>query len=134
MLAPSGVSGGGKHASTGRCRSGELIPWKRSCGKEIMNGKQDYLKGSYYNNPSEDDSNIWPSEEDCPGFKDSFQELCGMMVEIGVLVARACDGFVGEGEGLVGGKTVEALVAGSSASKARLLHYVRCFSSSCDAN
>lgn len=92
-----------------------------------MNGKKDTLKGSFYNNPNDDDSNIWPSEEDCPGFQDPFQELCGMMVEIGVLVARACDGFVGDGEGLVGGKTVEALVAGSGASKARLLHYVRSF-------
>jgi hypothetical protein len=58
-----------------------------------MNGKPDTLKGSYYANPVVDhpkvsdelrkqypesyNGNIWPAENDIPGFQDSFKNLGG---------------------------------------------------------
>jgi hypothetical protein len=106
-----------------------------SCGKEIMNGKPDKLKGSFYNNPSYDESpgllddtvhkNIWPQEEGCEGYEEAFKELCALMVSVGGLVARACDAIVVEGDqGLASTKSVEELVTRSRSNKARLLHYV----------
>ncbi|GAA6020138.1 hypothetical protein JCM11491_005540 [Sporobolomyces phaffii] len=102
-----------------------------SHAKEIMNGKPDLLKGSFYNNPSQDETpglrtgdaptrNIWPQEERVEGYEVAFKELCSLMVEVGGLVAAACDQLVGES---AASKSVEQLVRSSSASKARLLHY-----------
>ncbi|GAA5948953.1 hypothetical protein JCM21900_003150 [Sporobolomyces salmonicolor] len=104
-----------------------------SHGKEIMNGKPDILKGSYYNNPVYDESpglcegdapvqNIWPKEKGVEGYEEAFKELCKLMVEVGGLVAAACDQLVG-GAGAASTKSVEELVRQSHSSKARLLHY-----------
>lgn len=110
-----------------------------SCGKERMNGKLDSAKGSFYANPQWDRTpptreggpegvNLWPKNEDgVDGFEEAFKGLCKVMVEVGGLVARACQGVVGADEGgkkLANSKTVEELVMSSKANKARLLHYV----------
>ncbi|GAA5823638.1 hypothetical protein JCM5353_005084 [Sporobolomyces roseus] len=103
-----------------------------SHGKEIMNGKPDTLKGSFYNNPSQDETpglkagdtptkNIWPEEKGIEGYEATFKELCKLMVEVGRLVAAACDQLVGDES--AASKSVEELVRISQASKARLLHY-----------
>ncbi|GAA5961557.1 hypothetical protein JCM3765_002625 [Sporobolomyces pararoseus] len=103
-----------------------------SHGKEIMNGKPDTLKGSFYNNPSQDETpglkagdeptkNIWPREQGIEDYEQSFKELCKLMVEVGGLVAAACDQLVGTDSAT--SKSVEDLVRQSQASKARLLHY-----------
>ncbi|GAA5924741.1 uncharacterized protein JCM15063_005721 [Sporobolomyces koalae] len=103
-----------------------------SHGKEVMNGKPDTLKGSFYNNPSQDETpglkagdapvqNIWPREQGVEGYEEAFKELCHLMVEVGGLVAAACDQLVGSDK--ASAKSVEALVRESKASKARLLHY-----------
>ncbi|GAA5885009.1 hypothetical protein JCM6882_007190 [Rhodosporidiobolus microsporus] len=102
-----------------------------SHGKEIMNGKPDLLKGSYYNNPTGDETpglregdeptkNIWPQEEGVEGYEEAFKALCALMVRIGELVASACDQLVGK---TASQKTVKQLVCDSHSSKARLLHY-----------
>ncbi|BGP37355.1 hypothetical protein JCM10450v2_001262 [Rhodotorula kratochvilovae] len=102
-----------------------------SHGKEVMNGKPDTLKGSYYNNPSQDltpglhagdapVANIWPDEAGVEGYEAAFKELCALMVRIGELVGAACDQLVGK---TASSKTVEQLVRESHSSKARLLHY-----------
>ncbi|BGP67715.1 hypothetical protein NBRC10513v2_001035 [Rhodotorula toruloides] len=102
-----------------------------SHGKEIHNGKPDRLKGSFYNNPSQDITpglnegdeavrNIWPKEKGVEEFEVAFKELCALMVKIGELVGAACDQFVGK---TASKKTVEQLVRESHSSKARLLHY-----------
>lgn len=104
-----------------------------SWGKELMNGKRDTMKGSYYANPLSaalkveggrgkgQERNIWP-DEDCEGFKAAFDELCGVMLEVSERVARACDGFMSE-EGVgQNGKGVEHLLRESWGHKARLLH------------
>ncbi|BGP19039.1 hypothetical protein JCM10213_009251 [Rhodosporidiobolus nylandii] len=102
-----------------------------SHGKEIMNGKPDILKGSFYNNPIQDvtpglhegdepTQNIWPQEKGVEGYEETFKALCSLMVKIGQLVAGACDELVGE---TASKKTVKQLITESHSSKARLLHY-----------
>lgn len=87
----------------------------------------DTYKGSFYANPLDDPKNLWPAEDlpGCAGYKEAFETLTRFMVDVGVLVARACGPIVDEVEGLASTKSVEELVATSRASKARLLHYVR---------
>ncbi|KAJ1334376.1 hypothetical protein BSLG_007531 [Batrachochytrium salamandrivorans] len=75
-----------------------LFGW--SHGKEIMNGKPDFSKGSYYNNPTRDvppkagDSdylakfphygypNLWP--EELPELREAFMELGQLIVEVAI--------------------------------------------------
>jgi hypothetical protein len=78
-----------------------------SHGKELMNGRPDHLKGSFYANPVMDaptpdeavmrmypeyaHPNLWP--RDMPELRDAFMDLGGAMMEVGALVARECDRF-----------------------------------------
>ncbi|KAI8869298.1 Clavaminate synthase-like protein [Ramicandelaber brevisporus] len=111
-----------------------------SHGKEVMNGKPDVAKGSYYNNPTVDvpqvskedlekypeycHPNIWPTEAECPGLSAAFKDLGGLIVEVGSLVARKCDQYVVSKELKdYPEHFLEDVVKGSVASKARLLHY-----------
>ncbi|KAL9116860.1 MAG: hypothetical protein Q9187_006612, partial [Circinaria calcarea] len=92
-----------------------LVGW--SHGKEALrSGHYDALKGSYYvncafyqdpslQNPPLDDRfpnfpeytapNVWPPEYLLPGFKQTFEELCTLIIDVAVLVARACDRYAG---------------------------------------
>lgn len=120
-----------------------LTGWSR--GKETLkNGQIDNLKGSFYSNcafyvdpsldcavPTADFSpanfpeylspNVWP--DTLPGFKETFEDLCRLIIDTGVLVARACDRYArqeiaGYQEGYL-----EHVVKTSTTTKARLLHY-----------
>ncbi|KAF2846916.1 Clavaminate synthase-like protein [Plenodomus tracheiphilus IPT5] len=118
-----------------------LVGW--SCGKETLkDGRYDTLKGSYYVNcasafedqqktiaekypsfPEYTAPNVWPSEELLPGFEETFRELCGLIIDIAVLVARACDKYAEANiEGYQNGY-LEHVVKTSVSTKARLLHY-----------
>ncbi|KAH6619272.1 hypothetical protein B0J18DRAFT_433683 [Chaetomium sp. MPI-SDFR-AT-0129] len=122
-----------------------LTGWSR--GKETLkNGQVDTLKGSFYANcafyvdpalscaaPTEQfntdnfpeylSPNIWPDEVTLPGFKESFEDLCRLIIDTAVLVARACDRFAEtEIAGYPGGY-LERVVKTSTTTKARLLHY-----------
>ncbi|KAL4928538.1 uncharacterized protein BDV17DRAFT_263759 [Aspergillus undulatus] len=119
-----------------------LIGW--SCGKETLrSGHFDTLKGSYYvncafyNDPSLQGApgdehpgfdeytapNIWPNKDKLPTFRSRLEELCKLIIDTAVLVARACDRFAGgEIEGYDAGY-LERVVRGSFTTKARLLHY-----------
>lgn len=92
-----------------------LTGWSR--GKETLkNGQVDTLKGSYYANcafyvspdltsaiptpefslanfPEYLSPNIWPPESLLPCFRQTFEELCTLIIDTGVLVARACDRY-----------------------------------------
>jgi len=113
-----------------------------SHGKEALkSGQYDTMKGSYYvgvlssylqatientslaDRPSTVLPNIWPSEKLLPGFRKAFEELCTMITDIALLVARACDVFAAEY--VIGYKvgTLERIVRDSTAARARLLHY-----------
>lgn len=84
--------------------------------EEEVKGKYEQYKG--YTTPS-----IWPSEQDLPNFKSQLKELCGMMINIAVAVAKGCDRlFGGKLEGYKTGY-LEHIVSTSTTTKARLLHY-----------
>ncbi|KAK4946307.1 hypothetical protein LTR10_014505 [Elasticomyces elasticus] len=116
-----------------------------SHGKEALkDGQYDTLKGSYYvdcqsfygsvvSAPALDrggqatrgaGNNLWPPESAMPGFRATFEELCTLLIEIGVLVAQAIDLYAA-------GKHIphyqhgclERIVRTSRTHKARLLHY-----------
>ncbi|KAM5361931.1 hypothetical protein ACJZ2D_012807 [Fusarium nematophilum] len=126
-------------------RAKYLTGW--SLGKETLkNGQVDTFKGSYYANcafyvdpslecavPTQEFSidtfpeylapNVWPPQGVLPGFKPSVTALCRLIIDVAVLVARACDRFAqqdipGYPEGYL-----EHVVSSSSTTKARLLHY-----------
>ncbi|CBF89506.1 hypothetical protein AN0427.2 [Aspergillus nidulans FGSC A4] len=119
-----------------------LIGW--SCGKETLrSGHFDTLKGSYYVNcafykdpslqgaPSDEHPdlpeytapNIWPDVQKLPNFRSGLEELCRLIIDTAVLVARACDRYAeGNIEGYKAGY-LEKVVRGSLTTKARLLHY-----------
>jgi len=122
-----------------------LTGW--SLGKETLkNGQVDTFKGSYYANcafyvdasldcakpttefseetfPEYLSPNIWPGEQVLPGFKSSLEDLCRLVIDVAVLVARACDQFAEkEIQGYPKGY-LEHVVSMSTTTKARLLHY-----------
>lgn len=122
-----------------------LTGW--SLGKETLkNGQADTFKGSYYANcafyvdpslecavptaefsadtfPEYLSPNLWPREEVLPGFKPAVTALCRLIIDVAVLVARACDRFAErEIQGYPRGY-LEHVVSTSSTTKARLLHY-----------
>ena len=113
-----------------------------SCGKETLaDGRYDTLKGSYYAQPIHDTAleakgrrlyphvpeftseNIWPDESVLPGFAETFESLCRLIVDIAAIVAKNCDRYgVAKLEGYRDG-TLEGIVKSSVCTKARLLHY-----------
>lgn len=118
-----------------------LVGW--SCGKETLkDGRYDTLKGSYYVNcapafekqqqsvaakypsfPEYTAPNVWPSQELLPGFEETFRELCTLIIDIAVLVARACDKYAEANiDGYENGY-LQHVVESSVFTKARLLHY-----------
>ncbi|KAH7001291.1 hypothetical protein EDB80DRAFT_721936 [Ilyonectria destructans] len=122
-----------------------LTGW--SLGKETLkNGQVDTFKGSYYANcafyidpslecaaptdafspdtfPEYLSPNIWPPESVLPGFKPGVTDLCRLIIDVGVLVARACDRFAEQDIPGYPKGYLEHVVSSSSTTKARLLHY-----------
>ena len=119
-----------------------LVGW--SHGKESLRaGISDTLKGSYYVNcafyqdaaisaapaasfpdlPEYTAPNIWPPEDILPGFRATVEELCKLIIDTAVLVARACDSYALEHIRGYEKGYLERMVQGSLTTKARLLHY-----------
>ncbi|KAM7209396.1 hypothetical protein V8F20_000446 [Naviculisporaceae sp. PSN 640] len=122
-----------------------LTGW--SLGKETLkNGQVDTLKGSFYANcafyvdkslscavPTEEfnadnfpeylSPNIWPEEATLPGFKPALEQLCSLIIDVAVLVARACDQFAETKIPAYPSAYLEKVVSTSTTTKARLLHY-----------
>ncbi|OAP57275.1 hypothetical protein AYL99_08013 [Fonsecaea erecta] len=116
------------------------IGW--SHGKEALkDGQYDTMKGSYYvdcqsfylENPvvpvpgtpatRGSGTNLWPSESVMPGFRATFEELCTLLIDIGVLVARAVDRYAAKHIPQYRPGYLEHVVKTSHTPKARLLHY-----------
>lgn len=119
-----------------------LTGW--SHGKEYLKpGLPDTLKGSYYVNcafyqdrslqsastssykdfPEYTTANAWPPEKLLPGFRSTLEELCTLIIDTAVLVARACDRYaLANIDGYESGY-LERVVKTSTTTKARLLHY-----------
>ncbi|KAK1837144.1 hypothetical protein QBC39DRAFT_4290 [Podospora conica] len=122
-----------------------LTGW--SLGKETLkNGQVDTLKGSFYANcafyvdptlacaaptaefnpdnfPEYLSPNIWPGEATLPGFKQTLEDLCRLIIDVAVLVARACDRFAQQEIPDYPPGYLEHVVSTSTTTKARLLHY-----------
>lgn len=116
------------------------IGW--SHGKEALkDGQYDTMKGSYYvdcqsfylDNPiipspgqpatRGSGTNLWPPEHIMPGFRETFQELCTLLIDIGALVARAIDLYAAKNIPDYQVGYLEDVVRTSHTPKARLLHY-----------
>ena len=109
-----------------------------SHGKEIMNGKPDWAKGSFYNNPllnvpstneeyrkkypSYGGPNVWPTKS-LPELEDAFMDLGSLIVEIGKLVTIHCDKFLNKAYPDLPKNFLEDMISNSITHKARLLHY-----------
>lgn len=67
--------------------------------------------------------NLWPSDAVIPGFKETFEDLCKLIINVAVLVAEACDRYAEkEIDGYKPGY-LKHVVETSTTTKARLLHY-----------
>jgi isopenicillin N synthase-like dioxygenase len=116
------------------------IGW--SHGKEALkDGQYDTMKGSYYvdcqafylENPVMAQpgkpatrgagTNLWPSEDAIPGFRATFEELCTLLIDTGVLVARNVDLYASKHIPDYQTGYLEHIVRTSHTPKARLLHY-----------
>ncbi|EPQ61095.1 Clavaminate synthase-like protein [Gloeophyllum trabeum ATCC 11539] len=111
-----------------------------SHGKEIMNGKPDTLKGSYYANPVIDEptvsaalreaypeyygKNIWPAKDEkgIEGFEDAFKALGKFVFTVGCQLATACQPFA-SAHLTDSSLSLSHLISTSQTTKARLLHY-----------
>ncbi|TFY63255.1 hypothetical protein EVJ58_g3359 [Rhodofomes roseus] len=111
-----------------------------SHGKEVMNGKPDTLKGSYYANPIVDTpnvtaeqrqaypeyygTNIWPAKdvEGIEGFEDAFKTLGRFVFKVGTELAIACQPFA-SAHLTNTSVSLGDLIRTSQTTKARLLHY-----------
>jgi isopenicillin N synthase-like dioxygenase len=122
-----------------------LTGWSR--GKETLkNGQVDTLKGSYYANcafyvdpslscakptaefspenfPEYLSPNLWPNDTTIPGFKETFEDLCRLIIDTAVLVAKACDKYAEKEIQDYKPGYLEHVVKTSTTTKARLLHY-----------
>jgi hypothetical protein len=67
--------------------------------------------------------NIWPEEIVLPGFKQAVEDLCRMIIDVAILVARACDRFAEKEIEGYPKQYLEGVVSTSTTTKARLLHY-----------
>eukprot|EP01087_Luapelamoeba_hula_P008758 TRINITY_DN2214_c0_g1_i1.p1 TRINITY_DN2214_c0_g1~~TRINITY_DN2214_c0_g1_i1.p1 ORF type:complete len:282 (+),score=45.06 TRINITY_DN2214_c0_g1_i1:319-1164(+) len=114
----------------------------------MSEGKPDFSKGSYYNNPIAnrpvDDEeiikqypafahpNIWPAE-DLPELEPAFLDMGRLLVDVGLLVARQCDKFVEKRcTGIVPSK-LHSIIKDCRTPKGRLLHYFALKDEECDA-
>lgn len=118
-----------------------------SLGKEsLKNGQVDTLKGSFYANcafyvdpslscavptpefspetfPEYLSPNIWPGENMLPGFQETFESLCRLIIDTAVLVAGAIDQYAEKKIEEYKPGCVQHAVRTSTTTKARLLHY-----------
>ena len=109
-----------------------------SHGKEQLDGKPDFSKGSYYNNPTYDkpfddpkiiaeypsfaSPNIWPTE-DLPELEPAFKDLGSLVVNVGILLAVHCDEYVHSKAPSYPRKKLHDIILNCRTTKARLLHY-----------
>ncbi|KAF9229600.1 Clavaminate synthase-like protein [Gyrodon lividus] len=92
-----------------------------SHGKEIMNGKPDTLKGSYYANPIIDVPDVPPELRD--QHREFYRSnICAFVFKVGCDLAAACQPFVSKHLTDMS-ISLPILISTSQTTKARLLHY-----------
>ena len=67
--------------------------------------------------------NIWPDDDVLPSFREIFEKLCTLIIDVAVLVARACDRYASAFIEGYERSYLEQVVRSSVITKARLLHY-----------
>lgn len=67
--------------------------------------------------------NVWPSDTTIPGFRETFEQLCCVIIDTAALVAKACDIYAAEKIPAYIPHYLEHVVKTSTTTKARLLHY-----------
>ena len=99
-----------------------------------------YINCAFYQHPSLDGAdgakhpgfeeytapNVWPPEDaehGIPGFRSAAQELITLIIDVAVLVARACDRYAVEEVADYTPGYLQHVVKTSTTTKARLLHY-----------
>ena len=109
-----------------------------SHGREMFDGKPDFAKGSFYNNPVFDSPpnataektlafpayyrpNIWPAS--MPRLKSNFMNLGQLIVGVGKLVAKHCDIYINRMYPELPKDFIRSMIDQSVIHKARLLHY-----------
>lgn len=110
-----------------------------SCGKEKLQGRPDYSKGSWYANPIENDPfnsdpeivdtwpsfahpNIWPTEH-LPELEKAFMDLGTTIYDTGKLLAAHCDLFVQSHSRSFEQGRIHRTIRQSRITKGRFLHY-----------
>lgn len=78
--------------------------------------------------------NIWPTEEDCPGFEAACKTLSRQMVEVGALLARHCDAYVASVDPTYPAHRLQDTIEKCRCHKARLLYYFAKDPSAADSN
>lgn len=109
-----------------------------SHGKEMMNGRADFAKGSFYNNPLYNNPlsklkdynskfpeysspNIWP--ESLPDLQEAFMDLGSLIVDVGLKLAQHCDKYLSNNLNDLPANFMQSLIDNSITHKGRLLHY-----------
>lgn len=109
-----------------------------SHGKETLNGKRDFAKGSYYANPLYDSptsdeelkkkapffcrDNIWPAD-DVPQMEKAFKNMSRLLVDVGKLVSKQCDLLAQKTYKNYKPGTLHKTIEEGKCHKARLLYY-----------
>ncbi|OQR82224.1 hypothetical protein THRCLA_11041 [Thraustotheca clavata] len=109
-----------------------------SHGKENLQGKPDYSKGSFYNNPLHNvkttdatlieefptfyHDNVWPTDE-IPELEEAFMHLGQLIVNTGLLVAQQCDKYVESKCPTYEAGKLYRIIKQSRSCVGRLLHY-----------
>ncbi|KAL8859217.1 MAG: hypothetical protein Q9178_004320 [Gyalolechia marmorata] len=86
-------------------------------------GRPKSTNEAYSDYPELTAPNVWPPDHLLPGFRQCFEELCSLVIDTAVLVARQCDRYaLAQIEGYEP-CYLERVVRTSTTTKARLLHY-----------
>ena len=123
-------------------RPSSLYSFGWSHGKEMLRKDvKDLSKGSFYANPMFDvpttdadliqqyptycAANVWPTEDELPGFKSAYQALAQIMVRAGAALASHCDNLCAQQQQLQAPPSLglRRVVEESRAHKARMLYY-----------
>lgn len=84
---------------------------------------QSSVAAKYPSFPEYTAPNVWPPATLLPTFEHTFRALCELIIDVAVLVARACDVYaLAKVDGYAPGY-LEHVVRTSVSTKARLLHY-----------
>lgn len=94
-----------------------------NCAPFLRSNRQHHSSSQSLQNHEYEGENVWPREDLLPGFRQTFEELSKLIIDVASLVAHACDDYaVATIRGYCPGY-LQNIVETSTTTKARLLHY-----------